>query len=69
VNGAHCLACGVDGPDLVLAPDPAHKFVLTAAGAVAHIAFTCGRCGARWRWTVTWSPDGPRYSDPQREDH
>lgn len=55
MKGAHCLTCLENGPDLVLSEvDPR----LARPGVEAALVFTCGTCGARWRWLVTWSRAG-----------
>jgi hypothetical protein len=55
MNGAHCLDCREDGPDLVLTKGQTAGL---PPGAEVRIAFTCGRCRRRWTWTITAQADG-----------
>lgn len=62
MNGAYCLDCRELGPDLTLKTDPQALDV----PLIARVEFTCGGCGARWRWRASVVPGGWMYDQPVR---
>lgn len=55
MKGAYCLFCKEKGPDLVIGED---SFPTDIPDLSARLAFTCSRCGSRWTWIVSRTPDG-----------
>jgi hypothetical protein len=63
MNGAYCLVCQEQGPDLAISTNQR-----VPPGAHGRIEFICGKCGAKWEWSITWTETGPVYSHPRRMD-